>query len=48
MNTYNLHHKHHKRENVIKRMYHALKSWHYKHTAPSSHDKARLAERLGA
>lgn len=29
---YNLHHTHHKREHVIKRMYNALKSWHYKHT----------------
>lgn len=38
MTYYNLHHTHHKREHVIKRMYNALKSWHYKHTTPSSHD----------
>ena len=32
MTPYNLHHKHHKREHFIKRMYNALKSWYYKHT----------------
>lgn len=32
MTYYNLRHKHHKREHIIKRMYSALKSWHYKHS----------------
>lgn len=44
-NTYNLRHTHHKRENVIKRMYSALKSWHYKHTSRTSHDRVSEANR---
>ena len=42
---YNLHHTHHKRESLIKRMYSALKSWHYKHTTLSSHDRVSEANR---
>ena len=30
---------------IIKRMYSALKSWHYKHTAPSSHGRVSEANR---
>ena len=45
MTYYNLHHTHHKREHVIKRMYSALKSWHYKHTSRPSHDCVSAANR---
>jgi len=45
MTSYNMHHTHHKREHIIKRMYHALKSWQYKHTSRPSHDRVSEANR---
>lgn len=42
---YNMRHTHHKHESLIKRMYNALKSWHYKHTTPSLHDRVSAANR---
>lgn len=45
MTYYNMRHTHHKHESLIKRMYSALKSWHYKHTSRPSHDRVSEANR---